>query len=111
MVGQRPCMPMKSSLRDISSFTGAPACLASMAAIRSASWFWFLFPKLPHVLRDHANFLIGNSEIAGDVVAAVGDAAGRRVDRQLVAVPLGHGRPRLHLRVVHESGAETVFKY
>ena len=63
-----------------------------------------------HVLADDADLLVRHAEIAGDVVPAVGDAAGRRVDRQLVALPTRHAGARLHLGVVHEGGGIAIFE-
>ena len=41
-----------------------------------------------HVLADDADLLLRDAEVARHVGAAVGDAAGRRVDRELVALPV-----------------------
>ena len=60
-----------------------------------------------HVLADDADLLLRDAEIARHVGAAVGDAAGRRVDGQLVAVPGGDADARLHLGVVHERRSSS----
>ena len=65
---------------------------ASIAVMRSASWFWFLLPKLPPISQTTPDLFVGDTEVARNVVAAVGDTARRRNNRQLVAVPVSHAR-------------------
>ena len=64
-----------------------------------------------HVLADDADVFLREAEVAGHVGAAVGDAAGRRVDRQLVARPVRDRRARLHLRVVLERGRVAILEH
>ena len=63
-----------------------------------------------HVLADDPHAIVGQAEIAGDVMAAVGDPAGRRVNRELFALPGCDGDARLHLRVVLEGGREAILE-
>ena len=63
-----------------------------------------------HVAADDADFFLGDAEVARHVGAAVGDAAGRRVHRQLVGVPGGDADARLHLGVVDEGGRVAILE-
>ena len=63
-----------------------------------------------HVLADDPHLVVGEAEVARGVVLAVGDAAGRGVERELVAFPVSQARARLHLGVVHERGGVAIFE-
>ena len=63
-----------------------------------------------HVAADDADVFRREAEVARDVAAAVGDAAGRRVDGELLALPVRDRAARLHLRVVDEGGREAIFE-
>ena len=56
-----------------------------------------------HVLADDLNLLWWNSQIARRVAAAIGDSLSRRVERQLISLPVSDAGPRFHLRVVDEG--------
>ncbi len=63
-----------------------------------------------HVAADHADLFRRDAEVTRHVGAAVGDAAGRRVDGELVGVPGRDAHARLHLRVVHERGRVAILE-
>ena len=63
-----------------------------------------------HVQTDDSDLLVGDSQITGDVVAAVDDAARWCVHGQLVALPRRNRRARLHLRVVVEHGGVAILE-
>ncbi len=103
---------MKSSLRVSSSFTGAPTCLRQQRGNQIGILILvFVAEAAAHVLADDAHFFVGYAQIAGHVMAAIRSALGRRVDRQLVALPAGDADARLHLRVVNVSRGVAVFEH
>ena len=63
-----------------------------------------------HVLADYAHVLSRDAQVPRRIVLAVGDAAGGSVNGEPVAIPGRYRRADLHLRVMHERGAEAVLK-
>ena len=63
-----------------------------------------------HVLGDDAHLVILQAEVAGGIVAAIGNPLGRRVQGQLVAFPGRQRATRLHLGIVHETGLVALFE-
>ncbi len=64
-----------------------------------------------HVLADDAHLLVGDSQISGHVMATIRRALGRRIQGQLLALPVGDTQTRLHLRVLNIGGGVAIFEH
>ncbi len=64
-----------------------------------------------HVLADDLDLVVFETQIPRVVMAAVGDALGRRVNRDLVPVPLGQSRAGLHLGVLNEGRRISILEH
>ena len=56
----------------------------------------------PHISTHNPNLMVRETEIARCVMATVGDTLGRRIQRELVALPVGETSTALHLGIMHK---------
>ena len=63
-----------------------------------------------HIVAHDAHLLVFQAQIPGHVMAAIGNALGRGIQGQRLALPVRQGAAGFQLRVVHKAGVIALCK-